>query len=266
LLSLSNLARPLNLPASISILIVSLLWLKNRAEKQKPVVIILAGIYFLGIGAAIAPWIARQYHVHGIVSISDNSSEMMYVATSPKYDSWVSAVAELAPKKLSIKERSEFYSNETKKNLRDNPGYYISNVTKTFNAIIFKLSSSEVIFLFLLAVFLPISFSDKQKITHYRRKVLGAFAVALVVFYFPNPMMLFLWILGCAILLWKQDDSLVLVLFLLFSVLSISLTGWASERLCYSLGWLMDGVTAWSIWMILHFVFYGKPGLNLERE
>ncbi|MFO7558531.1 MAG: hypothetical protein R6X10_06840 [Desulfobacterales bacterium] len=263
LLALSNLARPLNLPAGIGMVLVSLLWMKKTGLlRPKHGMIILTGVYFFGISAALAPWIARQYSVHGILSVSDNSSEMMYVATSSKYDSWISEVAELAPKGLSIKERSAFYNNETRKNLRDNPWYYIANVAKTFIIIIQKIRSSEVIFLFLLTVFLSISFSNKQKITHYRYKVLGTFVFALIVFYFPNYMMLCLWLTGCAVIFWKQDDSPVLTLFLLFSALSISLTGWASERLFYSLGWLMDGITAWSIWMILQVVFQGKLGLD----
>ncbi|MFO7560887.1 MAG: hypothetical protein R6X10_18825, partial [Desulfobacterales bacterium] len=267
LLALSNLARPLNLPAGISLLIVSLLWIKKtRHSRLKRGMVILTGIYFFGISAALAPWIARQYSVHGILSVSDNSSEMLYAATSPKYGSWVSEVGALPPKGLSIKERSEFYSNEIKKNLRDNPTYYLSNVAKTFIIIIQKIRSSEVIFLFLLTVFLSISFSNKQKIILYRYKVLGTFVFALIVFYFPNSMMLCLWLIGCAVILWKQDNSLVLTLFLLFSVLSISLTGWASERLYYSLGWLMDGVTAWSIWMMLDLIFYGNRELSLTRK
>ncbi|MFO7558532.1 MAG: hypothetical protein R6X10_06845 [Desulfobacterales bacterium] len=267
LLALSNLARPLNLPAGISMVLVSLLWIKKtRLSRLKRGMIILTGVYFFGISAALAPWIARQYTVHGILSVSDNSSEMLYAATSPKYGSWVSEVGELPPKGLSIKERSEFYSNEIKKNLRDNPTYYLSNVAKTFQTIIQQLRSSEVIFLFLLAVFLSISFLNKQKISHYRSKVLGTFAVALIVCYFPNPLMIGIWLLGCIMALWKQEDSLILVFFLLFSILSISLTGWASERLYYSLGWLMDGITAWSIWMMLNLIFCGNRELRLTRK
>ena len=113
---------------------------------------------------------------------------------------------------------------------------------------------------------LAISFLNKREISYYGYKVFGTSVFALMAFYFPNPVMICLWILGCIIALWKQDDSLILVFFLVFSTLSISLTGWSSERLYYSLGWLMDGVTAWSIWMILHFMFYGESGLNLAIE
>jgi hypothetical protein len=148
---LSNLVRPLTLPALPLILICVLIFLCRDCRWRGAVV----RAAMLGAGAflAVVPWLIRQWLVFGIVTLSGNTAENLYAATSPQYGSWTGALYREPGCPTDVKERYEYFMAKAKANLRENPGFYIQNVTRSYVAFFAELSASVRPHLLLLGPF-----------------------------------------------------------------------------------------------------------------
>src|SRR5262249_32841005 len=89
LLGLANLTRPLSLPALPAFLLV-IVWLTRPAGLRRTVG--NACVFVVGLALALTPWLVRQRLVCGITTISDNTADALYAATSPRYKVWTSDI------------------------------------------------------------------------------------------------------------------------------------------------------------------------------
>jgi hypothetical protein len=84
----------------------------------------------VGFLLALAPWIVRQKVVHGITTISENTADALFAATTPEFGgTWSGDVSALASS-LPVKERVAFYMEGTKRHLHEHLGWYLGNVLR----------------------------------------------------------------------------------------------------------------------------------------
>ncbi|MDQ8727193.1 hypothetical protein [Bradyrhizobium sp. LHD-71] len=126
LTGLSNLARPMTLFAVPLLAVVSLAYERSRA-------VILLAAFTVSVGITLAPWMMTQYQRHGILSLSSNTNQVLYAATSPKYGTWSPAVehdrlAEGFSATSSIAEWDALFRHGTSRNLRDFPLFWPKNI------------------------------------------------------------------------------------------------------------------------------------------
>jgi hypothetical protein len=128
-LGLSNLARPLTLTAAPLYLACVILLLWRRGRKAALIGAVLVGT---GLTLTLTPWLIRQHVVYGINSISSNTSEALYAATTPKYGTWSSPVTREPGMGRSPGERYRAYMAGAKENLRHHWRFYLNNVADSF--------------------------------------------------------------------------------------------------------------------------------------
>jgi 4-amino-4-deoxy-L-arabinose transferase-like glycosyltransferase len=127
---LSNLARPLTLFATPFVAAVMLL---ARGRKTiKPL-----AIFFLVIAVSIAPWIIHQRIHYRIWSLSSNTMEALYAATSPAYGVWTGREAADLLKEGAIRpgarvaQWNRLYARRIGQNLRSEPQFWLKNTLRT---------------------------------------------------------------------------------------------------------------------------------------
>lgn len=97
--------------------------------------LVIASLFVIGVGIVLSPWIIRQKMVHGILAISDNSAVALYAASSPKWKVWSSGVHKEADEKgiaAGITDRYEYFNKAFISNVKDNPFFYLKNVSVSF--------------------------------------------------------------------------------------------------------------------------------------
>ena len=98
-LACSNLARPLTLfafPICVAIIAANS-WL--RESRRWKMAVLHSSAFALGTVVFLAPWVIRQRVVHGIWTISCNSSSALFAASTPEFGVWRDGVESL-PRQL----------------------------------------------------------------------------------------------------------------------------------------------------------------------
>ena len=131
----SNLARPLTLfafPLYVA-LIAANAWVRD--SRRGRAALLHSGAFALGTAICLAPWVIRERVVHGIWSISCNSSTALFAASTPEFGVWGDGVEILSRKAgipRNVKARYDFYQARFVENLKKYPGFYVSNVARSF--------------------------------------------------------------------------------------------------------------------------------------
>ena len=256
----SNLVRPLTLGAilPLSLFVAWCLYNKNYDFKKilnhafKPVIIFLTGIVIV-----ISPWLARQYVTHDIFSITDNTAEMLYAASNPKYGTWSPDVTRQAEKenpeiKYNISERYRFYKSGIKTNMSDNFGWYIKNsLYRTYKQLL-SLSPEKWVIVLCIVVFALMRAPD-NKLTLV---LLGMiFFMALVPLSIYSHFTLFLLLIGSAASILKRQPVGILAVLFLFTAISLGAMGTdTNPRFNYSMLWLSTAIVVWLLWNLMKFL------------
>jgi 4-amino-4-deoxy-L-arabinose transferase-like glycosyltransferase len=130
--SLCNLARAMTLVAFPGYLFVMFYVFKRQAISYKRSIFLIS-LFAFGVFATLAPWLLRQRSVYGVLSISPNSANLIYAATSPKYKEWNGGeVLEAAEKGLTtLKEQYDYFQREAFHNILRYPFFYFKNCIKS---------------------------------------------------------------------------------------------------------------------------------------
>jgi hypothetical protein len=134
-LGLSNLARPLTIFAFPAYLLCALVFGWRAASLRRGVTWMV--LLSLGLAVTLGPWLVRQRYLNGITTISYNSADAFYCATTPRYGgSWSSELYADVPTELTtIKDRYNWFMNRAFENIRTNPSYYVTNVARAFAGV-----------------------------------------------------------------------------------------------------------------------------------
>jgi len=130
--SLCNLARTMTLIALPGYLIIMFYILKKQNISHKKNILLLSILIF-GVLITLAPWMIRQKMVYGIFTISPNSANLIYAATSPKYQQWNSQEVQEAVEKgfIDLKEQYDYFMKGAVNNIIQYPLFYFKNCLKS---------------------------------------------------------------------------------------------------------------------------------------
>jgi hypothetical protein len=141
LFGLSNLTRPLTLPA-LPVLLLCIAWPAGRPRDfRRP--LMRTAVFAAGLALVLGPWLVRQRLVCGVATLSANSAEAIYAATSPRYRYWTGAVStEPGPEVQTIRQRYDWYMSRARENLRTDPWFYAHNVSSSYAACFAQLAAA----------------------------------------------------------------------------------------------------------------------------
>ncbi len=133
LFACSNLARPLTLPA-FPLLIALIAGHGFLADRERLRVLFgRCALFLVGTFVCLAPWLVRQRVVHGIWAISDNTSSVLFAASSPEFRVWSPKVELEADRENAggdMTWRYRYFNRRFHENLTKYPGYYFSHVVE----------------------------------------------------------------------------------------------------------------------------------------
>ncbi len=149
-LACSNLARPLTLfafPFFVAVIAVNAFLREPRRWRAAA---FHPAAFAIGTVICLAPWVIRERVVHGIWAISANSSSALFAASSPEFGVWGNGVESLAAESgvpNEVKSRYDFFQARFQENLRRYPGFYASNVARSFAVAAKGCSNVSPVFL-----------------------------------------------------------------------------------------------------------------------
>ena len=135
LLGFSNLARPFTLLAAPLLALLAVLCEFRRGEADWRWFgrgIWNAAALTIGTSAVILPWIARQYFVHGITSISDASGTLLYATAKGRHWGGKDVEELIASGAQTIAEKNAFYTAGLKEAIAADPGAYFERILHHF--------------------------------------------------------------------------------------------------------------------------------------
>lgn len=236
-LGLSNLTRPLTIfafPAYL-VCVLGFGWRAVSFRRGVAWMIMLS----LGLAITLGPWLVRQRYLHGITTISYNTADALYCATTPRYGgTWAGEVfLEVPPELTSIKDRYDWFMNRAIANIKTNPSYYISNVAHAFGAICAEAGrnylGATLYGTWLLALLI---FLSHPPATRWRALLAGLAAGAVLLaseFWAPHQVKFWGSLSGLALCAWlgRSRLGLLLTATAVFSVLGIAIFGMAHPDL-----------------------------------
>lgn len=245
--ALSNLTRPLTIGAIPGYgLCILYLWRRNRIEWKKAVYGVV--FFLLGVALAFGPWIVKQKMMHGVATISTNTADAFYAATSPQYGHWAPEVEkELKVHGIghSIKERYEFFMREGLKNLKSNPLFYVKNVARSFVEYLRGFDSPALILnsVPLILMFLGLIVARSESAPLMRRLATAVLMTCIIGLQIVTPQKIaFLWLavaMIIVIILDRRRYSVLLANTLLFSGIALAMLGLGGmDRLTFGLTWM----------------------------
>jgi hypothetical protein len=262
-LGLSNITRPLTIFAFPAYLVCVLGFGWRTVSLRRGIV--WMALLSLGLAVTLGPWLLRQRYVHGITTISWNTADALYCATTPRYGGeWAGEVfLELPPELITIKERYDWFMNRAIENIKTDPSFYVSNVTKAFTSVVVEAGRTRLRPPFLGAWLLVLLIALRHPSATRVGGVLAALAVAIVLAIterlLPHQVHLYFSVLGLLLAPWLGLGRLGLLLSVttLFSILGIAIFGMAHPdlRLLLLIEWgfllgyyaLLYRVLSWSI-------------------
>lgn len=131
----SNLTRPLTLfvfPIFVALIAVNA-WLRETPRWRAA--FLHSTAFALGTFACLTPWVVRERVTHGFWGISSNSSSALFAASTPEFGTWSTRVEALPGKegvRRGVKARHDFFQKRFRENLKTHPGFYASNVWRSF--------------------------------------------------------------------------------------------------------------------------------------
>jgi hypothetical protein len=130
--SLCNLARTMTLVAFPGYLVLMFYVFKKQGISYRRSILLIS-LFAFGVFATLTPWLLRQKSVYGVLSLSPNSANLIYAATSPKYKEWNGGeVFEAAEKGLTtLKEQYDYFQKGALNNIIQYPSFYLKNCLKS---------------------------------------------------------------------------------------------------------------------------------------
>ena len=126
--SLCNLTRTMTLVILPGYFAIIFYILKRQHISLKKIILLLA-IFIFGILITLAPWMIRQKMVYGVFDISPGSANLLYAATSPRYQRWNGAEVQEAVEKgfVSHKEQYDYFIKGAVNNIIQYPFFCLEN-------------------------------------------------------------------------------------------------------------------------------------------
>jgi len=252
-LALANLVRPLNLLAAGGWPVAVVLVLAG-APKPAPRLPVrraarLAGLVVLGFVLVLAPWIGRQRIKHGIWTLSANTAEMTYAATSPKFGAWDSRVSEIAAHTRTIRERVDFFARGTRENLRKHPGFYASIIGACLGRLVGGAAAPQRgPLLGFCAVLLATAVARRPQDRQALRRTLAIAAAGAILLWLPDRGLGWIPVIALLVCLVRRDPIAVPAALLASTALGLAMVGISEDpRFVSTLTWLSTPISLWLV-------------------
>ena len=130
--SLCNLTRTMTLIALPGYVIIIFYILKKQNISYRKNILLLS-LFSLSVLITLTPWLIRQKAIYGVLSISPNSANLIYAATSPKYQQWNGQEVQEAVEKglIDLKEQYNYFMKGAVNNIIQYPLFYFKNCLKS---------------------------------------------------------------------------------------------------------------------------------------
>lgn len=264
-LAASNLARPLTLLVGPALPLAVLLVLSGRGLRRWQIAagaaragacLALGGLLLMG------PWIARQKLEHDLLTLSDNTAEMLFAASDPRYGTWTTAAGREATLAghTTYAARNTYYNRRLKENLAQHPGHYAKVIVHTAGATLVGLLSGPawlVLGLCLLALW---STGPRRAGGEFFLFSGAALALALAWALGPEPPRVWAWAL---LALGARDLMSFVALALGATVFAMGVVATPYPRFSYSLEWLAVALQVWGAWQLGR---WARRGGSLEDD
>lgn len=264
-LALANLARPLNLPA-VAVLPVVWLWIAWRRRGFRSawrMAAPSAACFIAGFAIALTPWIVRQRVVYGITTLSDNSAEMLYAATTPEFGSWTPEVAALAGSR-TIRERVQFYEAGFRRHLSEHTGWYAKHVARSTLAAgrDIRLHWLPLLSAALLGAASAWAGAAPGSAARGRAVIVGGL-VAVGVLLCPGDRLHWLWIGAMLLAILRGEPIAILGGLLAPTLAAMGVVAYRGLRFTYSLEWMAAALAFWAIFRLSSL---GTTGASEPRQ
>jgi 4-amino-4-deoxy-L-arabinose transferase-like glycosyltransferase len=246
-LGLSNLARPLTI-ASLAGLPLAFALVARRASVPWRRVLLGSGVFGLGFVASVGPWMLHQKLVYGIWTISENTAEAFYGATSPTYSgSWSTAVSQIASDR-PIGERVTFFMEGTSRNIREHPGWYVQHVLENLSAAVRFSGPPAWTVVVAAAWWLALVVRSREPLNKRRALAVAGSLVTIVFALGPAPQLYGLALVGLAGALAARRPSALLAGFYATTLVSVSFLAMGGERrLTHSVEWISTALATGAV-------------------
>jgi hypothetical protein len=245
-LGLSNLARPLTLLAGGALPVVLLVAPRGWSPRAR---VAAGAALVLGVVLTLGPWIAVQRVRHGISTMSENTAEMLFAATSRAHDgAWGPGISRLGPTR-PLAERVRFYMDGTRENLREDLGWYVGRTALNLLGGIYRAAPHDLA----MRVALCVAFVALVGPVPRRGRAAVAMVIALLT---PGWV---LWPLGALWALAARGPMALLATYHLATWVSMALVSVSFDhRFTHALEWTALALSGWTIWRLLE-VAAGAP-------
>jgi hypothetical protein len=244
-LGLANLTRPELMAAIIGVPAALGLLLTRASQRRGPLRAWLAGaaLFALGLAITMGPWSIRQRVKYGTWSISANSSEVLFAATSPEYHGWSPAVSALAGSR-SIRDRVAFYDAKLKESLPENSGYWIKSSLDGALRIGRTLVNRSMLAAALAVLFGIAIGASRQRRELVRHLCVGA-ALCAAVALLPDEYLFLLPLAGVFVAAALRAPAILFAAYVASGVLAVAFSGVYDPRLHYTLQVPALGLAIW---------------------
>jgi dolichyl-phosphate-mannose-protein mannosyltransferase len=270
-LAASNLARPLTLLVAPALPLVVLCVLAGRGLLRWQVLAgaLRAGACLaLGVVLVLGPWIARQKVEHDLLTLSDNTAEMLFAASDPRYGTWTTEAGLEATRAghHSYAARNRYYNGRLKENLAKHPGHYAKVIVHSAGATLVGLLSGPNFFVLGLCLLALWGSGRARAGGEFFVFAGAALAIALALAWGAEPPRVWpFFLLGCLFALRSRDVLALLVVALAVTLFAMGLVATPYVRFSYSLQWLAVALQVWGVWQLGRWARRGgSPELDLE--
>jgi hypothetical protein len=242
-LGLANLTRP-ELMAALFAVPAALGLLMTRARNRSAGRAWIAGtlVFVLGVFLAMAPRLIRQRIKYDTWSVSANSSEVLFGATTPSYGHWSAEVSALG-NSLSIKDRVAFYDAKLHESLKENVGYWIKTSFERLLQIARTLVGRAGLAV-TLALLLALALANRSRRDLVLPLVAGALLFAAVAA-LPEKQLFLLPFFGVLLATALRRPMVLFGAFLTSGIVVVAFSGVSDPRLFYSWQVPALGMAAW---------------------
>ncbi len=241
-LGLSNLARPLTLAATLGLPLALALVVGGRGRWRQ-----IAGgslSFVAGVALTVGPWMLRQRLVHGIWTISENTAEAWYGATSPRYGGWSYEISQLLPGR-SIAERVAYFMDGASLNLREHLVWYVTHASNHFGVTVRFMGPPGWVAISACAWYLATALGTPERAGARRGAAAGAALAVMLLALRPETPLYAISALGVVLALLGRRPVSLLVGLLLPTLASVAMLGMGYERrLTYSVEWVATAIGA----------------------
>ncbi len=246
-LALANLARPLTLFAGVGLpATAAALWLRAGRRSDARRLLTALGVFVAAFALTLAPWLGRQWVRYGILTLSENSAEMLFAATSPRYGAWMPEVSALPPPGIPISQRVAFYNEGTRRNLRVHAWWYVGHVLTGLGAIAWNLGPDRWLLWGAFAFGLG---ARVGRGAWTPRVIAGLGALGALILACPAEWSAASWPGGLALALWRGEPIALLAGMLGSTMLLTAMVPVPGDlRFATPIEWLAMAYAAWLVW------------------